>query len=124
MKERTLTTITEVFSTGTDIATAKSGTIEVRGTETVTLYADVTGASTNKITVTLETSADNAIFFPLSTMTDSSGTTTVNNRKFEFTMNATANKFQIPINVQDNYLKITMVGTGTNTATLTALQIS
>lgn len=119
MKIQTILTQLSLLDAGTDISSAPvSSVINTAGAEAITLLASVTGASSDVITITVETSADGITYYPLSVLSDASGSTSVYNRDFDFTMDATANVFQIPLNVQNRWTKITIEGDGTNTAKL------
>ena len=124
-KRETILTSINIADAGTDISSSPvSYVIQTDGVEALTLLVSVTGASSDVISIDVETSNDGVNYYPMTTLSDASGTTDVYNRGFEFTMTGSSDKFQIPLNVQNKFTKITVGGGGTNTAQIIAELLS
>jgi len=110
-----LTRTVELIPAGTVMAAPLVRTFEVEGVEAATFLLKLTGASSNEITVTLEsTTKEELDFYSLVNFEDTDGETVVTKKTFSFIMTGTSDNIEIPVNLQYEKLRLTISSTNTS----------
>lgn len=89
------------------LSVPKSFELETVKVETLNLYVEVVGKIGDKVTVIFETSPDKTLWAQTTSNIDAdTGDTEVLKRTFEYTLTSATDTFQIPLNLQDNYVRV------------------
>lgn len=114
MYRKGITQVVDLIPEGTVLATPVEKVFEVKGVEVASLLLKATGASTNKITVKLESSDNQVDFYSLINVEDTAGVSTVTKKVWEFTMTDSSDNIEIPLNLQNVFLKLTVSSSNTS----------
>jgi hypothetical protein len=78
------------------------------------LYTTGAGETSNSIEIKVETSADGTNFYQIPNESVSGGTSTITQREFTFVgaAAATAYEFSLPLDIQDEYMKVSVKESG------------
>lgn len=109
-----ITTTVDLIPSGTVMSAPIVKVFEVRGVEVANFLFKLTGASSNKITIKLESSDNETDFYNLINVEDTGGVSAITKKVWEFTMTSSADNIEVPVNLQNQFLKVTVSSTNTS----------
>ena len=114
MQRKGITTVTELIPAGTVMSTPVVHTFEVKGVEVANFLFKLTGASSNTITIKLESSDNEIDFYNFVNVEDTNGTSVATKKVWSFVMTGASDNIEIPVNLQNQFLKMTVSSTNTS----------